>query len=39
MNRRILWQEVESTEAALDRLVYRVDGLTEEEIGIVEKNG
>ena len=31
-----LQREIESTDKAIDRLVYELYGLTEEEIGIVE---
>jgi hypothetical protein len=32
----LLSQQVEATDAAIDKLVYELYGLTEEEIGIVE---
>jgi len=37
--KEMLARQIEITDAAIDRLVYRLYGLTEEEIGIVEGNG
>jgi hypothetical protein len=32
----MLFRQIETTDAAIDKLVYELYGLTEEEIGIVE---
>jgi len=37
-DKEMLSRQIESTDAAIDRLVYKLYGLTEEEIKIVEGN-
>ena len=37
--RELLARQVEATDASIDKLVYELYGLTEEEIGIVESGG